>query len=354
MHKSTEISAEAVPSKQEFLSRELRLFDRYEMQGILVKALEKTEHHRHLAEKVMTCHKKFRKRVCDQNHSWARAQNSCSCRMCPHCSHRRAGVLGRRTQALVIGKTGLRYVVLAERNCKNLKAGIVSLYKAWTSLRRSVCWKGKVKGSIAVLEVTYNKKRRTWHPHLNVLIEGEYFPFAELNLAWKKATEGKGRTTHINQANAGTIKELLKYTLKVAEHDESGELQLILDEPEPIDEFLAAVYGVRLVRSHGSFHGLKLDDEEAPDEEECPDCGSKCIVDGGAVQHSQLSFDFDKEVWRVTSAPTKADRALHLVRHSSPSRYSTSPESIAKAVEARQQRTRYERAVSELFAREAA
>ena len=79
-------------------------------------------------------------------------------------------------------------------------------------------------GSIAVLEVTYNKRNRTWHPHLKVLIEGEYFPFAELNLAWKNATEGKGRTTHIQQANEGTVKELLKYTLKVAERDENGVL----------------------------------------------------------------------------------------------------------------------------------
>lgn len=340
--------------KQEFLSRELRLFDRYEMQGVLVEALEKTKHHRHLAEKVMLCHKKFRKRTCDQNHSWARAENSCCCRMCPHCSHRRAGVLGRRTQELVVDKTGLRYVVLAERNCKNLKAGIVSLYKAWNSLRRSVCWKGKVVGAIAVLEVTYNRKRRTWHPHLNVLIEGEYFPFAELNLAWRKATEGKGRTTHIQAANAGTVKELLKYTLKVAERDENGDLYLILDEPAAIDEFLSAVYGVRLVRAYGTFHGVKVNDEDAPEEEQCPDCGSKCIVDVGPVCQSQLSFDFTKEVWRVTSPPSERERALHLARYTPPPMYSTNPESIARAVEARQNRTRYERAVCNLFAEQAA
>lgn len=342
-----------VQPKQEFLSRELRLFDRYEMQGVLVEALEKTEHHRHLAEKVLGCHKKFRGQRCDQNHTWAQAHNSCSCRLCPHCAHRRAGVLAKRTQAIVVGKTGLRYVVLAERNCKNLKAGIVSLYKAWNSLRRSVCWKGKVVGSIAVLEVTYSKKLRTWHPHLNVLIEGEYFPFAELNLAWKKATEGKGRTTHIQQANEGTVRELLKYTLKVAERDENGELVLILDDPAALDEFLAAVYGVRLVRKYGTFHGLKIADEENP-EQECPDCGSKCIVDIGPVQHSQLSFDFDKEVWRVARGPSKQDRALHLVRKSAQRRFSGSPEAIALAIESRKSRTVYERAVCALFEQGAA
>ena len=342
---------EETQPKQEGVGRELRLFDRYEMQGVLVEALENTEHHRHLAEKVMACHRKFRGRRCDQNHTWAEAKNSCSCRMCPHCAHHRAGVMGRRTQALVVGKTGLRYVVLAERNCRNLKAGIVSLYKAWTSLRRSVSWKRYVKGSIAVLEVTYNKHHRTWHPHLNVLIEGEYFPFAELNLSWRKASSGKGRTTHISQADAGTIRELVKYTLKVAERDEDGTLRLILDEPRALDEFLSAVYGVRLVRSYGSFHGLKVADEEDPAEEECPDCGSKCIVDIGPLQQGQLTFDFVKEIWRVTSSPTKRDRALHLIR-SGPQCLDVSPEAIARAVEARRRATRYERAVSNLFSEE--
>jgi len=338
---------------QEFLSRELRVLDRYEAQGVLVEVLEKTEHHRHLAEKVLLCHKKFRKRRCDQNHTWAKAKNSCACRVCPHCSHHRAGVMGRRTQALVVGKTGLRYVVLAERNCRNLKAGIVSLYKAWNSLRRSVRWLDKVQGSIAVLEVTYNKKRRTWHPHLNVLIEGEYFPFAELNLAWKKATVGKGQTTHIQAANEGTIRELVKYTLKVVERSEAGELQLIFDDPAALDEFLAAVYGVRLIRSYGTFRGLKVADEEQP-EEECPDCGSKCIVDAGPAQFSQLSFDFEKEVFRVVRGPTKQECALHLVRHSPPPRFSTNPESIARAIKARRERTLYERSVCALFSQEAA
>lgn len=354
MHKSTDLPAEVLRPKPEVLGGELRLLDRYEVQTILVQALEKTEHHRHLAEKVEGCHKQFRGRCCDQNHQWAVAQNSCACRLCAHCAHRRAGVMGRRIKTLTEDKTELRYVVLAERSCKNLKKGILSLFKGWNSLRRSVRWKGKVIGAIAVLEVTYNKKERTFHPHLNVLIEGEYFPFAELNFAWKKATKGNGQTTHIQQANEGTIRELVKYTMKVAERDENGKLQLILDDPSVLDEYLAAVYGVRLVRSYGSFRKLKTADEEAPNEEECPDCASKCIVDTGPVQQGQLSFDFDKQVFRVARGPDKKDRALHFVRPRPPRTFSTNPDAIGIAVEARRQRTHYERAVSALFDSEAA
>ena len=96
---------DVVQPKQEFLSRELRLFDLVtRCQGFWWKLLKRRNIIGTWRRKVMACHKKFRKRTCDQNHSWARAENSCSCRLCPHCAHRRAGVLARRTQALVVGK----------------------------------------------------------------------------------------------------------------------------------------------------------------------------------------------------------------------------------------------------------
>ena len=344
MHKSTDSpntdpSPEKLP-KQKFLSGEFRLLDRYELQGVLVEALEKTEHHRHLAEKVLGCHKKFRHKRCDQNHDWAKAENSCSCRVCPHCAYRRSRVLAERTQELLVGKTGLRYAVLAERNSTNLKDGIDSLYRAWTSLRRSVCWKGKVVGCIAVLEVTYNKRRRTWHPHLNVLFEGEYFPFAELNRAWHKATDGRGRTTHIQKANEGTVYELIKYTTEIPD---------LLGDPAVLDEFLSAVYGSRLVRSYGTFHGLKVE-YDGDEGDVCPDCGSSCFVDLGRVAHEQLSFDFEKQVFRVRALPDQVKRRLRELTEFYPSDYVRNPYSQAIAVEARRRATQYEKTVNALFA----
>jgi hypothetical protein len=316
-----------------------------------VQALENTKYHKHLAEKVENCHKRFRHKRCDQNHDWAstKAQDSCAVRLCPHCAHRRSNVMAARIQSMLVGRTGLRYLVLAERNCENLQEGICSLWVAWTKLRRSVAWKRKVKGCIVVLEVTKNVTLGTWHPHLNVLMEGEYFPFAELNQAWMKATGGNGRTSHIQAANETTVYELLKYTLKVAEKDEEGKLHLIFDQPEALDEFLSAVYGSRLVRAYGVFHGLKLEDEDEPEEEACPDCGSTCFVDMGSVLYSQLAFDFEKEIFRPKPASAR-DRALHFVRWSPPRGLSTSPEAIAIAIESRKRATSYERAVAQRFA----
>jgi len=356
VHKSTDVLPGLLGDEsQGFLSKEFALWNRYVIQKLLVTALQATRYHKHLVKKVQSCHQKFRHRRCENGHDWAspaQADNSCSVRLCPHCAHRKGKMQATRVQKFIVGRS-VRYVVLAERNSTNLAAGIRSLYAAWNSLRRSARWKGKVKGSIAVLEVTYNKTSRTWHPHLNVLMEGDYFPFEELNQAWVKATEGKGQTSFIRAADAGTAFELVKYTLKIAELKDSplgAVYELLIADPAALDEFLSAVYGVRLIRTYGTFRSMPMEDDEAKEDEVCPDCGSDCWIDLGPVySKNQLSFDFEKQVFRVARAPSENARAMHLVRKSDPKMFSADPQAIAIAVEERRRARRYERLIAEKF-----
>ncbi len=281
-----------------FLGEEFRLLDRYELQGDLVETLQKTVHHSHLASKVAACHHTFRGWRCNTGgHSFAMAENSCSVRVCPHDSRRRSLILAARLEKFLVGRDGLRYAVLAERNSADLAEGLASLWEGWTSLRRSVRWKRKVKGCIVALEVTYNREERTWHPHLNVLMEGEYFPFEELNLAWIEATEGRGRTSFIRAADAGTVRELIKYVTKIAD---------LLGNPDALDEFLTAVFRKRLVRTYGSFFDMKVDDEEHP-HAECPDCHSADITRLGIVPSYQISLDL-KGIFRFKRSQRDVDR----------------------------------------------
>jgi hypothetical protein len=107
------------------------------------------------------------------------------------------------------------------------------------------------------------------------------------------------------------------------------------------------------VRSYGTLRGLQVEDEETPEaaeDDKCPDCGSTCVIDLGPASHSQLSFDFHKKTFRVVRPPTEADHALHLVRRTNAWRLSTSPESVAIAVEARRNARRYEKGVALRFA----
>lgn len=283
----------------EFLGEEFRLLDRYELQAELVETLKKTEKHSHLAAKVAACHHTFRgwhREKC--GHTWAEAENSCSVRICPHDSRRRSLVLAARIEKFAVGKTGLRYAVLAERNSADLIEGLTSLWESWTRLRRSVRWKRKVKGCIVALEVTYNAQESTWHPHLNVLMEGEFFPFEELNQAWIEATDGRGRTSFIRAADAGTARELIKYVTKIAD---------LMGNAPALDKFLTAVFRKRLVRTYGTFYDIPVDDEENP-HRECPDCHEgDGIVRLGIVPSYQISLDL-KGVFRVKRSERDVDR----------------------------------------------
>jgi hypothetical protein len=181
-------------------------------------------------------------------------------------------------------KTALRYAVLAERNSESVVEGMKLLWESWSRLRRSVRWKRKVKGCIVALEVTYNREEDTWHPHLNVLMEGEYFPFEELRQAWSEATEHRGQTAFIRAADAGTVSELIKYVTKVSD---------LIGNPVALEKLLLAVHKKRFVRTYGSFYGLSVADEAAPVQSHCPDCESTELIALGRVKPQQVSMDFE-------------------------------------------------------------
>jgi hypothetical protein len=307
VNKSTDQAPGSGVSASGYLGKEFRLLDRYELQGDLVEALQNTEHHSGLVPRVAACHKSFRHRRCEQSHDWAKPFNSCSVRVCPHCAHRRGEILGARFQSYAMTKTNLRYAVLSERNSKTYAEGRELLLESWHRLRRSVGWKKKVHGCIVAEEVTYNAKDKTWHPHLNVLIEGEFFPHEELRQSWFRASEGRGKVVWITKADAGTVFELIKYVAKVTD---------LLERPEVLDEFLTAIKGRRLLRTYGVCRNIPTADESCPDEglEECPDCGSKCFVDLGFVRADQISFDFQaaggKGAFRIKRTEREVDKAF--------------------------------------------
>lgn len=302
MRQMSEVEDVTDKVQQLFLNKELRLCDRYELQEELGHTLEDTEHHRHLASKLAKCSHTFRQWGCAEGHRWVAPENACSLRICPHCSHKRSAEVAGRIEPYVSEHLPrLRYVVLSEPNCKSLREGQESLRKSWTALRRSVCWKRHVVGCITVEEVTYNPKTRTWHPHLNVLMEGEYFPHEELRQAWKKATKGRSRQVFISAADPGTVRELIKYVTKIAD---------FIGRPEVLDEFLTAIEGRRLIRTYGTFRGLAVEEDELEGREtNCPDCQALGLKHTPVVRLSivpawQLSFDFERQTFRrVARAP---------------------------------------------------
>jgi hypothetical protein len=259
-------------------------------------SLSKTKKHAHKVPRVAECHRSFRHKACGHNHNWAEATHSCNFRLCPHCQRRRCLHLAHRWSEFLIGRGELRYIVLSERNSADLRQGLSSLYRAWKRLRASELWKSSTKGSVAVLEVTYNREEATWHPHLNVLFEGDYIPFEALRQEWLEATHGEGQTAFIRKADAGTVRELLKYVTKLSD---------FVEQPTAVDDFLSATARRRFIRTYGTFYRIPVDENE--NTEHCPDCGDDTVADLGIVHASQIVIDY-KGILRIDRSRLRASQ----------------------------------------------
>lgn len=276
---------EGSPPVQSYLSEETRLLSRNEQQREIAETFRRTKHNSHRVPKLSACRQSFRQWRCQNGHDFAVPEYSCGERLCPHCAHHRAGVLTKRLQKFLLARdvSRCRYAVLTIQNVDSLAEGRGFLFdEAWTSLRRSVFWKQYVVGAMVVFETTFDPAKR-WHPHLNVLMEGDYIPVEALRQAWMKATKGRGEIVWIQAVTPGTAQELIKYTCKTTD---------LIGEPEAVDEFQAAMKGRRLVRTYGTFYGLPVEDEEKPGVI-CPICDDPDVpvVRMGYVYPSQLVLD---------------------------------------------------------------
>lgn len=181
-----------------------------------------------------------------------------------------------------------KYLVLSERNSPagELNVGIKHLWDSWERLRHVKLWAGRVRGALAVLEITFNRERQSWHPHLNVLFDGPYTEHAKLLEAWQTATEQRGRSVWVQRANQGTLRELLKYITKPGD---------FVDVPEAVDEFLRATWKRRFVRAYGCLYRLKLEPDSAGrvGVGACPDCRSPGVRDGLPLLPVQVGYDRD-------------------------------------------------------------
>jgi len=196
---------------------------------------------------------------------------------------------------VIAGLREPKYLVLSMRNCslKELRRGIDDLFFAFERLRHSKMW-ANVRGALAVLEVTFNEKEQTWHPHLNVIFDGPYISKARLDETWFRSTAGRGRITWIGRADQRTVRELLKYITKLAD---------FVQIPDAVEWFLRATRGKRFIRTYGSLYRLKLEEIDSQDQDEghgaCPDCGChEVTVFSSSLRRDDVHFD-DSGVLRL-------------------------------------------------------
>lgn len=204
--------------------------------------------------------------------------NFCRKRLCSTCTSRRARLIASQVRSVgheaLLRQPKLRFIFLTltipnvPGDC--IGDSITELYTAFQKLLRVSEVKKVVEGYFRAFEITYNKKRNDYHPHLHVLIAvgARYFKESYIDQQrwlelWRNAS-GNSQITQVDvrivkskksgdSPLAGAAAEASKYAVKAKE--------IIQCDPAETAKVLGylheALRGRRLTQFGGSFRKIK-------------------------------------------------------------------------------------------------
>lgn len=182
----------------------------------------------------------------------------CRDRLCPLCSSARGREVRGRVLAYTHSWTSCRFVTLTlALDGATLSERLTRLYECFRKLRSSPVWKSRIRGGVAVPEVTIGSQRQ-WHVHLHVLVTGDYIPQPQLKAAWLKVT-GDSYIVDVRAVHdrGHAAKYIADYVAKPPD--------FITYTTAEIVEFAAALHGRRMLSTFGCAHASLKDDDTEDD-----------------------------------------------------------------------------------------
>lgn len=191
----------------------------------------------------------------------------CRDRLCPLCAHRRAKEAARRYGEAVARMDATRHLVLtAAAIDAPLAEQLADLRRAMRRLRASLSWRHRVRGGVYSIEITRNKKTGRWHPHCHLIVDGEFYPQAQLVKDWQAALASSGCWASVHREQPPVVHasavharhQLAKYIAKYV----SKPADISSWPRDSICEYAVALRGVRVLHTFGNLHGVKLSGDE--------------------------------------------------------------------------------------------
>lgn len=169
--------------------------------------------------------------------------NFCKDKFCPVCAWRRSlknysinfKALNYITEKDICDNFGLLTLTIRNVKASEVKTAIENLQYSIKKLQLQTKWKKHIQGAIKSVEITYNKKENTYHPHVHLIIafKKEYFvesylTQAEFTKMWENALKSD-YTPIVDiraikpkkdkkgiESMAGAVAEISKYPLKIS------------------------------------------------------------------------------------------------------------------------------------------
>ena len=193
--------------------------------------------------------------------------NYCKNRLCPVCAYHRSIRCFAETKSMIedLKDCGYKYLfaTFTIRNMESLSQGINDCINGFYQLQHQRQFKKSFRGCIRTLEISYNSKDNTFHPHIHAIlaVSKDYFDNPKLYIEqdklcamWKTACKLDYTPICDIRLIKGTdkaIAEVSKYTVKpleVLEHDTKEQTYI---------ELYNATYGRRLRAEIGCFRKAK-------------------------------------------------------------------------------------------------
>ena len=242
--------------------------------------------------------------------------NFCNNRFCPLCSWRKAKKDGYLLMLLFsvvqkIHKKELIFLTLTAPNVVSelLEMEIKDFNKAFKRLSEIREFKNICKGYVRKLEVTYNAKNNTYHPHFHVVIavNKSYFTDSKSYINQKKWLEmwqvakrnPKITQVDIRKARIDDMKdvyEMATYSAKASDY---------LYSEDTFDTFYNALKGKQLITFNGLFKEI-LKEIKAGEH-------SELIESDGEIYNKQLWFNWIEEKYKLFRTDELSDSEMQKI-----------------------------------------
>lgn len=211
-----------------------------------------------------------------------KSANFCRDRLCPMCAYRRAQKMFAQNMAVYQeikadhSKYRQLFLTLTVPNVKleDLKQTLADMSKGWNRFRNNRAVKREpIKGYAKKLEITYNEKTNTFHPHYHVMltVDGWASRIEDFVHWWTVSMQSAVQLVcfiEAVQGDAKSVKEMSKYMSK------SDDLEEALDTEEKWFLYRSAVFSVREMTYGGVWRDYRrqlgfvdIDDDDLCDTE---------------------------------------------------------------------------------------
>jgi len=173
----------------------------------------------------------------------------CHDRLCDPCQRERQSAVVEGVLLKCHGAAlKLRFVTLTlKHQAVPLDQQLDRLTACFKLLRGHADIKSSVTGGVWFIEVKLDAVGRLWHPHLHVIVEGDFISQRLLCQAWHQVT-GDSYIAHIKQ-----IDDVTKRARYVTKYATKPLHQGVVCRPEKLDEFAIAIKGKRLYQCFGTW-----------------------------------------------------------------------------------------------------